>query len=327
MSVGLDVERGPLCELGSAQYYDDRFESGYMESWPEWKRGRVAELVRSLPLPESGVALDFGCGNGVFTEVLIAALPDWEVLGTDISRKALQHARTSVPGATFVVLDELARSARKFDLVFTHHVLEHVLELDEALSRMDGLLGDHAAVLHILPCGNPGSFERQICEMRTDGLEPERGGRFFFEEPSHLRRLESDQLKLLYEMRGFTMVRAHFSCQYSGAVNWITQSGSRFVRDLADPARAVDASAARSLAKLRRSLLRISYLRSLRARVAKRLRWGRWSIRSICWLIAVFPIYLIGKRVDRYWEDRDAHEWSTRRNDPSGSEMYLFFQR
>jgi hypothetical protein len=273
------------------------------------------------------VALDFGCGNGVFTEVLSSALPNWLVLGTDISQKALSRARVDVPGATFFLLEEAEYSERKVDLVFTHHVLEHVIDLDETLNRVDGFLADHASVLHILPCGNPGSFEHQICELRRNGLERDRGSRFFFEEPSHVRRLESRHVEDLYEVRGFRLVLANFSCQYSGAINWITDSGMDFIRELADPACAVDAIAARRLAGLRRRLLRIAFLRSIRKRVAARLQWGRWGIRSVCWLIAVYPLYLIGRRVDQYWEDRDAREWSIRKNDPNGSEMYLFFQR
>jgi hypothetical protein len=212
-------------------------------------------------------------------------------------------------------------------LLFTHHVLEHVIDLDEALNRMDGFLEDHASVLHILPCGNPGSFEHQICELRRNGLERDRGSRFFFEEPGHLRRLDSKYVTDLYEKRGFALELANFSCHYSGAINWITNLGSDFIRDLADPACAVDAIAARRLVKLRRRLLRIAFMRSIKRRVTNRLEWGRLSIRAICWLIAVYPLYLIGKKVDQYWENRDAEEWSNRRNDPNGSEMYLFFQR
>jgi methylase of polypeptide subunit release factors len=113
MSVGFDIERNPIGEADSAEFYDARFERGYMESWPEWKRLRVADLVRSLPLPESGVVLDFGCGNGVFTEVLASALPNWLVLGTDISQNALSRARTNVPGATFFLLDDSECNDRK----------------------------------------------------------------------------------------------------------------------------------------------------------------------------------------------------------------------
>jgi hypothetical protein len=131
----------------------------------------------------------------------------------------------------------------------------------------------------------------------------------------------------LYEKRGFALVLANFSCQYSGAINWITNSGSDFIRALADPACAVDAIAMRRLMKLRRRLLRIAFMRSIKRRVTKRLEWGRFSIRAICWLIAVYPLYLIGKKVDQYWEDRDVEEWSIRKNDLNGSEMYLFFQR
>ena len=327
MSAGFDIERGPIREADSAAYYDARFERGYMESWPEWKQVRVADLIRSLPLPKSGVALDFGCGNGVFTEVLASALPDWLVMGTDISQEALNRARVNVPGATFFSLDDPGCIDRKFDLVFTHHVLEHVVDLDEALNRIDIFLEDHASVLHILPCGNPGSFEHQICELRRNGLERERGSRFFFEEPGHLRRLDSRCMTDLYEMRGFALVLANFSCQYSGAINWITTLGSGFIRDLADPAFAVDAIASRRLTKLRRRLLRIAFLRSIAKRVTNRLEWGRLSLRAICWLIAVYPLNVIGRMVDRHWGDRDAEEWSTRRNESNGSEMYLFFQR
>lgn len=45
---------------------------------------RVFEIVRDLNLGRTGVALDFGCWNGV-TEVLRQALPEWVIYGCDIS--------------------------------------------------------------------------------------------------------------------------------------------------------------------------------------------------------------------------------------------------
>ena len=52
------------------QFYENRYEKGYMDEWPIDKKQRVLEIINVLNLPENGVALDFGCGNGVFTDVI-----------------------------------------------------------------------------------------------------------------------------------------------------------------------------------------------------------------------------------------------------------------
>jgi trans-aconitate methyltransferase len=83
-------------------FYDDRYAQGYMEEWSEEKKRRIAEVVSALRLPTRGRALDFGCGNGVLTDVLRRALPPgWEVVGTDLSAVALENARSLHPGCTF----------------------------------------------------------------------------------------------------------------------------------------------------------------------------------------------------------------------------------
>lgn len=50
----------------SIEFYDDRYCKGYMKEWPVEKKERVLEIIKSLNLPKTGNALDFGCGgNGV----------------------------------------------------------------------------------------------------------------------------------------------------------------------------------------------------------------------------------------------------------------------
>ena len=75
-------------------FYQSRHSNGYMLEWPDEKKQRVHEVIQDLHLPASGDALDFGCGNGIFTSVLKRALPtDWKVYGTDISNVAIENAR------------------------------------------------------------------------------------------------------------------------------------------------------------------------------------------------------------------------------------------
>jgi hypothetical protein len=62
-----------------------------------------------------------------------------------------------------------------------------------------------SAMLHILPCGNEGSFEHNVCLLRKDGINPELEGRFFFEDEGHVRRLTTEQLSALCAKMGFVL--------------------------------------------------------------------------------------------------------------------------
>jgi len=135
---------------------------------------RSAESLRSsaiFDLPDVGEALDFGCGNGVFTDVIKRALPTgWKVYGTDISEIAIENVKKRYPECVFFVADDEEFISKRFDFLFTHHVLEHVYNLAQVLKKINDRLKDESTILHILPCGNEGSFEHSICLLRKDGI-------------------------------------------------------------------------------------------------------------------------------------------------------------
>ena len=54
----------------TVEFYQDRYAQGYMDEWPSEKKQRIFEIIRALQLPDTGEALDFGCGNGVLTEIV-----------------------------------------------------------------------------------------------------------------------------------------------------------------------------------------------------------------------------------------------------------------
>lgn len=306
-------------------FYEARYAAGYMETWPDWKRARVRGIVAELPLPASGEALDFGCGNGVFTQALREALPGWNVHGTDLAETALANARERVPEASFFRMGEARPSAPRFDLVFTHHVLEHVLDLDAALTVIDGFLKPGAAVLHILPCGNPGSFEHEVCGLRSDGIDAAREGRFFFEDEGHVRRLDTGRLVDAYARRGYRLGREFYAGQRAGAIHWITAAGPAFVATFADPSHARDARAAARLRALGRRLGALARLRRIKREVEGRWARGRLRPWTLLRMAAVLPLYLAGRVADRRIVAASEREWAERRGEPNGSEMYLFF--
>lgn len=310
-------------EPDSKQFYDDRYDQGYMDEWPTEKKQRVLEVVQSLGLPERGVALDFGCGNGVFTEVLQQALPGWEIYGTDISTIALEHAAKRVPGCFFFEANSVTR---QFDFLFTHHVFEHVYNLDNVWRQVVDFMKPTSSMLHILPCGNEGSFEHRICSLRTDGINHEMESRFFFEDTGHVRRLTTHQFAAKVEQFGFKLAKEYYSNQHDGALDWITQNEPAFVLMLTDPSKAKDAAARKELLAMRRKLIVTSALRDLQGRV-KSFRERKKAVKTLIGLLLGLAAYPAASLLDGNMRRKAKAEWELRKNDPAGSEMYLYFTR
>jgi SAM-dependent methyltransferase len=308
-------------------FYEDRYVQGYMEHWPQAKRLRVAALIAGLNVPPHGEALDFGCGNGVFTAVLKQSLPPgWRVCGSDISAEAVKNAKNRVPGCEFFVAGDPALN-KQFDLVFTHHVLEHVYDLKKTGGDIAGCVKPGGAMFHILPCGNEGSYEQRICAARTDGIDPQVENRFFYEDEGHVRRLTTRDIEALFDSEGLRLKQGWYSGQDAGAVDWITRIGPGFVLKLTDPSRAKDDASRARLKRERRRLLTLCVLRWPASLFETRLERRSFRPKDVAILIVGGLLYIFSKPFDYWLASRAAAEWTARRGDPMGSEMYLHFVR
>lgn len=147
-------------------FYNDQYASGYMDEWPDDKKKRIFETIRTFNLPETGDALDYGCGNGVFTGVLRRALPKWNVYGIDISSIAINNAQKRYPDCSFFLSSDLCLINKKFDFLFSHHVLEHVDDIAEAWPEIDLYLKKQASCLHVVTTG------RTLPPYHRSGLTP-----------------------------------------------------------------------------------------------------------------------------------------------------------
>src|SRR5262249_20699295 len=63
----------------SMAFYEARYQQGYMEDYSPEAKQRIFDVIRALDLPREGAALDFGCGNGVLTDIIRQALPNWKI--------------------------------------------------------------------------------------------------------------------------------------------------------------------------------------------------------------------------------------------------------
>lgn len=89
--------------------------------------------------------LDFGCGGGYILE----ALPGKRKYGVDINEAALQLAATKGI-KTYTSLSSLPRQTT-FDVIITHHTLEHVDNPYEILMLLQKKLKKNGIIIGVLP--------------------------------------------------------------------------------------------------------------------------------------------------------------------------------
>lgn len=314
-------------EKKATDFYEKRYSTGYMDEWPVEKKWRVFDIIKNLNLPETGEALDFGCGNGVFTRIIQQALPHWRIYGCDISQVAIENARKRFPGCNFFLLGDESYKDKKFDFLFSHHTLEHVLDIVRTCDEMVLYLKDSSSMLHILPCGNKGSFEYKLCLLIKDGIDYGRGGRFYFEDEGHLRRLTTEQLNDLFKKSSFNLSKDFYSNQYYGAIDWITRASPFFVWRFINPARAKNQDSRRQLLKLNIVLITLNLWRTPVNIFAKIINKYRRTLLNYLTLVFCAIPYIISKPLDIFLKYLAKIEWKIHKTEPHGSEMYLFYTR
>ena len=314
--------------------YDRRYEGDYMsgDAFGQWShRGvellRVEEtLARIHPAGISSI-LDYGCGRGEWSDTLCKAFPAARIAGIDISSTAIRRARAGRPDLDFRSFDGVRAPFEDgaFDLLFSYHVLEHVLDIDAAVGDMSRLVRPGGWLCIIFPCGNPGSFEANLAARVVDGIEVSAVGepRFFFEDATHLRRMPSARIIDLFGRHDTTLQDSFFAHQYFGAIEWITSSGRAFVRTLFDARRPIGLRARLRLAWVRLILTSLAALHDISTLDLFKPRTA--SRRAA--LQALRPLRGMGAMVSRGLEALARREWRHRRRSPNGSAQFLVFRR
>lgn len=314
-------------KVSAIEFYEERYEQGYMEEWDDLKKKKVKQVLKELNLPTEGKALDFGCGNGVFTRIIKDLLSGWEVYGVEISRNAINNARSKNPDCIFFDATQSGNYSGQFDFLFSHHVIEHVQDMEETFGIINDYLKPHSSQLHILPCGNPGSYEYLLCSLKKNGIEKERGNRFFFEEEGHLRRLTTREFADHEKKINFILKKEFYSNQHIGAVNWITKSSPRFVKKITDASDAVDPAAVSKLSELGKKLLPLTYAQFSFSKYSDLKNKWRKGLADYIKLALFFIPAMISKPFFRSWQKKAEDEWDKRKTEQNGSEMFLFFVR
>jgi SAM-dependent methyltransferase len=147
------------------------------------------------------------------------------VYGCDVSDRGLDIARTRYPEARYLSMQDesVGLENASMDMILSIEVLEHVRDVKRAIGEIGRVLRPAGKVLVTTPCANKYSLE-WFYNGFTGGLERsfDGYGRFATDEPSHLRRLNDEDLLSLLQNAGIVVCSLrHRTHLFTTAVEWI----------------------------------------------------------------------------------------------------------
>jgi SAM-dependent methyltransferase len=161
---------------------------------------RLGEALAHLP--QRGRVLELGCGGGRFLRALRLLRPELELVGADVSRKALGILSEASPEIETRWVEDASLPAAdgEFDAVLAIDVLEHVADPDRTLAEIHRVLGP-GGIFHLhVPCeADPRSLWRWLPGQAGErALKRRLGGHVqSFRRDGILRRLRSSGFETL----------------------------------------------------------------------------------------------------------------------------------
>lgn len=204
--------------------YDKRYSESYREHLTGYEVARwkalehfIASIVR-IRTPQK--VLDYGAGSGLYAPLWISLFPSAELNFCDISSVAMEKFKAKYPqyadGYHLLVEGQAAAFPdNSFDVVVSVEVMEHVRNIAFYLQDIHRLLKPGGYFIWTTPCANRFSIEHVFSSV-TGQIEPTHEGyrRWTWEEPTHIRRLRSREIKTLLKQQGFSDIRLRFRAHF-----------------------------------------------------------------------------------------------------------------
>ena len=176
-------------------------------------------IKSSTETDKAKTILDYGCGRGAHIVLWKSLFPQSELFFCDISPVALQILAKEHPEYTsncgLIEKSIAPLPDNYFDLILSIEVMKHVEDYDSYIADIHRLLKPGGIFVWTTPCGNYFSIEHIYSFLTGQIKRTSEGYRLWkWEDPNHIRRLKSTEVKRKLTSNGFQEVffryRAHF---------------------------------------------------------------------------------------------------------------------
>ena len=206
------------CDNCGVQFMNPVYSDAYLEEYyagyigPEYTQKTIDEQHEVAKqnfaainrfMPNKGEMLDFGLGNGTYAKY--ARELGWHVSGYDVdcatTNELAKKLDMDIRCGNF---DQLAWGNKRFDLIYAHHVVEHLKDPVARLKSFHSILQDHGHLYIGVPNISAwGSRVKYLLEKI--GLKNKRVGKYYDSE-HHIFYYNPASLKRLLELSGFRLI-------------------------------------------------------------------------------------------------------------------------
>lgn len=201
-------EKKEILQFYEQDYYGEGLQK--FHSWLEAPRlffawNRIRRVKKLLPHP--GKALDIGCGQGTFLQLL--KKEGWECYGTELTEESAARASRKGISVSVGEIDENRFGPHSFDLITLWHVLEHLPEPPKTLKTLTHLLKKGGILAISTP--NIDSLQAKIGRDQWFHLDP----------PRHLFLYSPRTLEQMIESFGFRLLKLHHFSLEQNPYGWL----------------------------------------------------------------------------------------------------------
>jgi SAM-dependent methyltransferase len=123
-------------------------------------------LHEAYPLPQTGRALDVGCGNGPTLRALARLAPGWDLYGHDIS-DCEADALASIPGFRELFVGDVDIIEGTFDLIAFCHSVEHIPSPVQSLAALRSKLAPGGRLVVEVPNVRQNIYDLVVADHRS----------------------------------------------------------------------------------------------------------------------------------------------------------------
>jgi ubiquinone/menaquinone biosynthesis C-methylase UbiE len=163
------------------KHYNATGHNPFMQEdhWEQIEKS-TEELINKYATEAGTKILDIGVGMGR----LLERFPNFSRFGIDISHGYLKHAKNKGIEVCMSRIEDMPYKERYFDVVATTDVLEHVLDLNLAISKILNVVKEEGIIVIRVP------YKEDLKKY----LHPD-----FPYRLAHLRNFDEDSLRILFE--------------------------------------------------------------------------------------------------------------------------------